>query len=830
MRSDAFDLHTFDVVVGIDAEDLPMEAYLRALLVLPVLVLGAGPGSLVMITQMRDGDPAARLQAASKRFDAALVAARAEGALQPQSSEFSRLTQEFARLSDELVTAGNAADAAFALLRSADCLRIMRRWDDARPVYRRDVALAQKARRSDYEAKAWLGIARLEKFGAQNHRAARDAIDRALEAAGSAADTAILRGDILLERADLEAAAGDLDSALASASEAVKIARASPDRDLQFNTLFNRAGVHNRLTEELFKLYTSLPCLTAEQWQQCQQLAREMEDHVADARDDFQQARTIAMELGQTAFAAAIQEQLSSMQLIGQARTNTIAISAQMYDLAQKQAAASTIGGLVTPDGKLLEMPLLGPALPTTTPEQTEAMLAFMRRELSQIPDLPDTRWRRRITQAQILEGEGDLPSAIASYREAATLIEQERRTLPSEATRAGFTKDKVHVFDRLVLALLSRGDHAEAFRWNEQARARTMSEMLTSAGAQPGRLSDLVDTASPSLDRLRRLAKSDQFDLAYFILDGSRLVIWHIGPERMDVQSFYAPATALRSLAVRLQRNLATRSAPFDRDAARDLYTALVGPLRDRLDTAQLVVVLPPELENVPFAALVDPETGVFLGESVKLSYAPSASVLMRLRQGAPLANVDVLAIAGPGLGNAVRDAEAIARTFTRHTVVPPTSATRSTLMAAAPKRAVLHLAAHGVYHDDDPMQSYIELQPEPGHSGHLTASEMLALPLEGTTLVTVASCTAARVAADSGREIYGITRSLIYAGAQNILLPLWEVDDEATSYWMEAFYRAATQVPLAEAVRRTNIEVRRHPVYGADPRLWAAFKLVGH
>ena len=108
-----------------------------------------------------------------------------------------------------------------------------------------------------------------------------------------------------------------------------------------------------------------------------------------------------------------------------------------------------------------------------------------MRRELSQMPDLPATRWRRRLTEAQIFEGEGNLPAAISSYRDSATLIEQERRTLPSDVARAGFTNDKVHVFDRLVLTLLSQGDYAEAFRWNEQARARTMTEMLSSAAVQ---------------------------------------------------------------------------------------------------------------------------------------------------------------------------------------------------------------------------------------------------------------------------------------------------------------------------------------------------------
>jgi CHAT domain-containing protein len=61
-------------------------------------------------------------------------------------------------------------------------------------------------------------------------------------------------------------------------------------------------------------------------------------------------------------------------------------------------------------------------------------------------------------------------------------------------------------------------------------------------------------------------------------------------------------------------------------------------------------------------------------------------------------------------------------------------------------------------------------------------------------------------------------------------VLLPLWEVDDEATTLWTTAFYRAAHDAPLADAVRRANVELRQHGVYGADPRFWAAFKLVGH
>ena len=40
--------------------------------------------------------------------------------------------------------------------------------------------------------------------------------------------------------------------------------------------------------------------------------------------------------------------------------------------------------------------------------------------------------------------------------------------------------------------------------------------------------------------------------------------------------------------------------------------------PVLDRLDTTRLVVVTPPELEDVPFAALQDARTGRFVGETL--------------------------------------------------------------------------------------------------------------------------------------------------------------------------------------------------------------------
>src|SRR5262249_15587151 len=142
-------------------------------------------------------DPAARLRAASIRFDTALAAARAAGRAEP--TDFGRLRQEFSQLSNELLRRGSAAEAPFALLRSADCFRVVNHWDEARTIYQDVIPLAQRAGRADYEAKAWLGIGRLQNYGHRNHRAASEAIDRALVVLGSSPEHAILKADMLIE-------------------------------------------------------------------------------------------------------------------------------------------------------------------------------------------------------------------------------------------------------------------------------------------------------------------------------------------------------------------------------------------------------------------------------------------------------------------------------------------------------------------------------------------------------------------------------------------------------------------------------------------------------
>ena len=74
---------------------------------------------------------------------------------------------------------------------------------------------------------------------------------------------------------------------------------------------------------------------------------------------------------------------------------------------------------------------------------------------------------------------------------------------------------------------------------------------------------------------------------------------------------------------------------------------------------------------------------------------------------------------------------------------------------------------------------------------------------------------------------ELMGLVRGLLQAGAQSLMLSLWDVHDASTRDFMIAFYSRLVQgmsKPLA--VQAAMAELRRsHP----HPYYWAPFALIG-
>jgi CHAT domain-containing protein len=139
-----------------------------------------------------------------------------------------------------------------------------------------------------------------------------------------------------------------------------------------------------------------------------------------------------------------------------------------------------------------------------------------------------------------------------------------------------------------------------------------------------------------------------------------------------------------------------------------------------------------------------------------------------------------------------------------------------------------LVHFSVHGKFNEQDPLLSYLEFKPVPPDDGHLTAADMFGLPLQKDSLVVLSACETGRIEATHANEILGMVRSLLYAGAGDLVLSSWEVDDASTTLWMETFYREGQNVPPAEAAQRALVAVKSRPQY-SHPFYWAAFAVTG-
>jgi CHAT domain-containing protein len=153
---------------------------------------------------------------------------------------------------------------------------------------------------------------------------------------------------------------------------------------------------------------------------------------------------------------------------------------------------------------------------------------------------------------------------------------------------------------------------------------------------------------------------------------------------------------------------------------------------------------------------------------------------------------------------------------------------ATEGSFKSQARRFDLVHVAAHGIYDDADPLQSYLAFDASPGDDGRLTAQEVLRLKLPAH-LIILSACDMAVGRPAAGEGLVGMTWALMIAGAETIIAAKWEVDSETTTRLMLELHRAlATGVPPAAALRTAQLTLLRSPRW-VHPFYWAAFVDVG-
>jgi hypothetical protein len=148
-----------------------------------------------------------------------------------------------------------------------------------------------------------------------------------------------------------------------------------------------------------------------------------------------------------------------------------------------------------------------------------------------------------------------------------------------------------------------------------------------------------------------------------------------------------------------------------------------------------------------------------------------------------------------------------------------------------------LLHIATHGFFLEGGEVNPMLRSglifagvknnEEIDGEDGVLTAYEASNLNLDSTRLVVLSACDTGTGEERNGEGIYGLQRAFMIAGAQNVMMSLWKVDDEATQKLMTLFYinlaggrDVRSAFSMAQAILRKD--------YPA-PYYWGAFVLIG-
>ncbi len=145
------------------------------------------------------------------------------------------------------------------------------------------------------------------------------------------------------------------------------------------------------------------------------------------------------------------------------------------------------------------------------------------------------------------------------------------------------------------------------------------------------------------------------------------------------------------------------------------------------------------------------------------------------------------------------------------------------------------LHIATHGFVNSEKPELSGIILSQKKsdGNDGVLYTGEIYNMELN-SDLVVLSACETGLGKVSKGEGIIGLSRALLYAGTNNIIVSLWKVADESTSELMIDFYaHLLSNEVLAKSVYANSLHASKlNMINGkkfSHPFFWSPFILVG-
>ncbi len=461
---------------------------------------------------------------------------------------------------------------------------------------------------------------------------------------------------------------------------------------------------------------------------------------------------------------------------------------------------------------------------------------------LAQAHNAPDIAYRWQWQLGRILKAQGNLQGAIAAYDAAVQILQSLRNDLVAVNQNVQFNfRDNIEpVYRQSVQLLLQWQQKQPSEKILETARQQIealqlaeLDNFFRQACLQGRRvlLDRIVDRENPTAAVLYPIVLPQQLHVIVKI-------------PKQPLQHYYTDISQaeVEKTVTQLRQNLVNPAAiKAARIQSQKIYQWLIAPIEAKLSASgvnTLVFILDEALRDLPMSSLYDGKH--YLIEK----YATALSPGLQLLDPKPLQQKQLhVLVAGltkppPTYSQEFSPLAAIATEIKNiaETGIPTTELLdRQFTKKALEKKVnsasfnVVHLATHGQF-SSRAEETFILAADGPINVNDFDQilRNQDEFSSKAVQLLVLSAC---QTAAGDKHAALGLAGAAVRAGARSTLASLWQIDDESTAEFVGAFYRELknSQITKAEAVRRAQLQLLKHPNYNA-PAFWSAYVLIGN
>ena len=300
---------------------------------------------------------------------------------------------------------------------------------------------------------------------------------------------------------------------------------------------------------------------------------------------------------------------------------------------------------------------------------------------------------------------------------------------------------------------------------------------------------------------------------------------------------------------------------------ASNRLFKELLKPIEEVLPESieHLIIVPDGFLYFLPFEALLTDSENMFVVEKFIISYAPSCSSLLFLKEkGVRMEHAkSLLAIGNPRydlerisnsdhktsslilkeiynnqgcdfspIPNSRKEINNIAKLFPKHKrdIYLGDHAREEVIKRTSLEDyQIIHFACHSLLDERFPFRSALVLtiDGESEEDGFLLVREIYNLRLSADMIV-LSACQTGRGRLENVEGVLGLPRIFFYCGARSVVSSLWRINDKSTTQFMSHFYKYLSEGnSISQALRLAKIKMINSKY--SHPFFWASFVLYG-